>query len=69
MAQMPLKDAGNLFILVGILGLFVGILMLFTQEFFKEILYIIGGSIAAILLGYGSIRAVNKAEEDRWKNL
>ena len=56
MAQMPLKDAGNLFILVGILGLFVGILMLFTQEFIKEILYIIGGSIAAILLGYGATK-------------
>ena len=36
MAQMPLKDAGNLFILVGILGLFVGILMLFTQEFLRK---------------------------------
>tara|TARA_B100001093_G_C26340661_1_gene805912 strand:- start:421 stop:630 length:210 start_codon:yes stop_codon:yes gene_type:complete len=69
MAQMPLKDAGNLFIFLGIFGLIFGIVLLFTQEFFKENLYIIGGSIAAILLGYGSIRAVNKAEEDRWKNL
>ena len=52
MGQIPLKDAGCLFFVLGIFGVIFGLFMMFTQGFFKEILYIIGGSLAAIILGY-----------------
>tara|TARA_B100000035_G_scaffold259559_1_gene230228 strand:- start:2073 stop:2249 length:177 start_codon:yes stop_codon:yes gene_type:complete len=52
MGQIPLKDAGCLFFVLGLFGVIFGVFMMFTQGFFKEILYITGGSLAAIVLGY-----------------
>lgn len=69
MAKLSQREAGNMFIFFGVLGVIAWIVTLFSDQSFNDTLYLIGGSIAAILLGYGSVKAADKAEKDRWKNL